>query len=218
VREQKIPQPPTEYDPLPGDVSGANSDAAIFSPGPYQYVKGVVDIVGNAHTNNYKLYRLKYGEGLNPSGWMSIGGDHGNQVDHGVLEKWDTQGLSGLYTIQLSVLDNSDTERVANVQVTVDNEPPSVNLTYPIEGGYASRSDVDAPWITVQADATDNLRMDHIEVFMDGNQIGVSTVAPYSYKIMLSDVGGGLHEIWVAGVDAAGNRAESQHVRVTVTG
>ena len=218
VREQKIPQPPTEYDPLPADVSGANNEAAIFSPGPYQYVKGVVDIVGNAHCGNFKLYRLKYGEGLNPSGWMSIGGDHTNQVDHGVLEKWDTKGLSGLYTIQLSVLDSSNTERVANIQVTVDNEPPAVKLTFPIEGGVVSRSDVEAPWVTVEADATDNLRMDHVEIFLDGKQVGVSTVAPYSYKIMASDMGIGAHEVYVVAVDAAGNRAESAKVHITVTG
>ncbi|MGQ9553144.1 MAG: penicillin-binding protein [Anaerolineae bacterium] len=217
VRENQIPQPPTEYDPLPEDVAGS-SEAAILSPAPYQYVKGIVDIMGNAHRANFAFYRLKYGQGLNPSAWMTIGPDNANQVDHGLLAQWDTTGLSGLYTIQLSVVDSSQSELVANLQVTVDNEPPQVTLVYPMEGGRHSRSDPEAPWITIQVDAVDNIRMDRIEFYVDGQPVGISTVTPYAYKVMLSDIAGGEHEIFAAGYDGAGNRTETAHVKVTVTG
>ncbi|MHB0875724.1 MAG: PBP1A family penicillin-binding protein [Anaerolineae bacterium] len=217
VRENQIPQPPTEYDPLPEDVSGS-SEAAIFSPAAYQYVKGIVDIVGNAHCNNFAVYRLKYGQGLNPSAWMTIGGDNGNQVDHGLLAQWDTTGLSGLYTIQLSVVDNGQVERTANVQVTVDNDPPQATLVHPVEGGRHSRSDPEAPWITIQVEAVDNVRMDRVEFFIDGAPVGFSTVSPFNHKVMLTDIAGGQHEIWGVGYDAAGNTVETAHVHVTVTG
>lgn len=217
VREQGIEQPPTEYDPLPEDASGS-SEAAIFSPTAYQYVKGIVDIVGNAHCDNFAVYRLKYGQGLNPSAWMTIGGDNGNQVDHGLLAQWDTTGLSGLYTIQLSVVDNNQVERTANLQVTVDNEAPTAILNHPVEGGSHSRSDPEAPWITIQVDAVDNVRMDRVEFFVDGAAVGFSTVSPYSHKVLLTDIAGGGHEIWAVGYDAAGNATETAHVHVTVTG
>jgi len=217
VREQGIPQPPTEYDALPEDVSG-NSEAAVFSPMPYQYVKGIVDIVGNAHRDNFAFYRLKYGQGLNPGAWMTIGADNPNQVDHGLLGQWDTAGLSGLYTIQLSVIDNSGSELLTNLQVTVDNEPPQATLMHPFQGGSHSRSDIESPWITVQVDGMDNVRMDRVEIYLDGQVVGISTVSPYAYKIMLTNVGSGTHEIFAAGYDAAGNRTETAHVQVTVTG
>jgi len=216
VRENNIPQPPTEYDPLPEQAAGS-AEAAILSPKPYQYVRGVIEIIGNAHTANFQFYRLKFGEGLNPSAWMTIGSDHGNQVDHGLLEYWDTTGLSGLYTIQLSVVDNNQVERLANVQVTVDNEPPQVALTHPWPGSKHSRSDPEGPWITLQVDALDNIRMERVEFFVDGEQIAVSTVIPYAYKIMLKDIAIGQHEMYAIGYDAAGNSAETEHVQVIVT-
>lgn len=149
---------------------------------------------------------------------MTIGGDNGNQVDHGLLAQWDTAGLSGLYTLQLSVVDSSGVERTANVQVTVDNEAPQVTLAYPPDGGSYSRSDAEAPWITMQVDANDNVRMDRIEFFVDGAPVGISTVSPYAHKIVLTDIGLGQHELWAVGYDAAGNTAETAHVKVNATG
>jgi hypothetical protein len=191
---------------------------AILSPTPYQYVRGVVELRGNARIPDQAVFRLKYGEGLNPSAWMTIGSEHGHQVDNGTLEYWDTTGLSGLYTIQLSVVDHNQAERLANVQVTVDNEPPQVKLNHPYPGSQHSRSDVEGAWFTIQVDAVDNLRMDRVEFYLDGAQVGISTVSPYAFKVMLSDVSAGQHEVWAIGFDAAGNSAETEHVQITVTG
>lgn len=216
VRTEGIPQPPTEYDPLPEDNSSA-LEVAITGPTPYQYVKGVVEVTGNARIANQVVFRLRYGEGLNPSAWMTIGSEHGHQVDNGVLEYWDTSGLSGLYTLQLSVVDQGGGERLANVQVTVDNQPPQVTLNYPFPGSSHSRDDVEGAWFTIQADAVDNLRMDRVEYFLDGTSVGISTVSPYAFKVMLSDVELGTHEVWVVAYDAAGNSTETEHVQVNVT-
>jgi membrane carboxypeptidase/penicillin-binding protein PbpC len=217
VRTAGIPQPPTEYDPLPEEGS-SGQEVAILSPTPYQYVRGVVELRGNARIPDQAVFRLKYGEGLNPSAWMTIGSEHGHQVDNGTLEYWDTTGLSGLYTIQLSVVDHNQAERLANVQVTVDNEPPQVKLNHPYPGSQHSRSDVEGAWFTIQVDAVDNLRMDRVEFYLDGAQVGISTVSPYAFKVMLSDVSAGQHEVWAIGFDAAGNSAETEHVQITVTG
>ncbi len=217
VRTTEIPQPPSEYDPLPEEGSSAQ-EAAIISPGPYQYVRGIVEIVGNARVPDQAVFRLRYGEGLNPSAWMSIGSEHGHQVENGVLEYWDTAGLAGLYTLQLSVVDHGSGERLANVQVTVDNQPPQAVLNHPYPGSSHSRSDVEGAWFTIQVDAVDNLRLDRVEYFLDGASIGISTVTPYAFKVMLRDVALGTHEVWAVAYDAAGNTAETARVPVNVTG
>ncbi|MFN8463162.1 MAG: hypothetical protein U0X93_15525 [Anaerolineales bacterium] len=59
------------------------------------------------------------GQGLNPQEWIQIG--EGNApVTNGLLAEWNTEGLSGLYAVQLQVVRTSD-QRVdsAVVQVTV---------------------------------------------------------------------------------------------------
>ena len=58
------------------------------------------------------------------------GKDHGNQVENNVLEFWDTAGLAeGLYSLQLTGVDNNQSLRQATIQVTVDNKPPTIKLT-----------------------------------------------------------------------------------------
>lgn len=186
VRMAGIPQPPTVYDDSYGPVP-QGGDVAILNPSPYSYVRGVVPIIGNAKSPNFMLYRLEVGKGLNPSAWSQIGGDHYNQVDNGVLEYWDTSGLEGLYTLQLTVVDHDQTVKRSIIQVTVDNTPPKVKIIHPEDGDiYVMEQD---EWVNIQAHATDNISMDRVEFYLDNNKIGESSVPPYSLKwtIKMSD-------------------------------
>ncbi|RLC74006.1 MAG: hypothetical protein DRI61_17395, partial [Chloroflexi bacterium] len=182
-----IPQPPTTYDDAygPGPIGG---DVAILKPLPYSYVRGIVPIIGNAKSPNFKMYRLEYGHGLNPSAWSQIGGDHYNQVDNNVLEFWDASGLEGLYTLQLSVIDHDNTVKRSTIQVTVDNTPPQVELIHPEDGDLYVMEDDE--WVNIQAYATDNISMDRVEFYLDGGKVGESSVPPYSFKwtITMSDI------------------------------
>jgi membrane carboxypeptidase/penicillin-binding protein PbpC len=187
VRENDIPQPPTEYDDIygPGPAVG---DVAIISPNPYAYVQGTVAISGNAKGDNFQLYRLEYGEGLNPAAWTQVGGDHHEPVDNGPLEFWNVEGLEGLYTLQLTVVRNDQSFQQSAIQVTVDNVPPEVALINPEEDKvYAMEDD---EWINIQAEATDNVSMDRVEFYVDNRLIGDTTVAPYSLRwtIAMSDI------------------------------
>ena len=187
VRENNIPQPPTQYDDAfgPAVVGGP---VAIISPAPYQYVSGGVVITGNAMLDGFMLYRLEFGQGLNPTTWTQLGGDHNNQVDHGFLELWDTTGLpEGLYTLQLSVVRGDQSVQQAAVQVTVDNTPPEVTILNPPDGKvYKMEAD---EWANIQVEALDNLSMDRVEYHLDGYKIGESTVAPYNmrWNLVMSD-------------------------------
>ncbi|MBC7233235.1 MAG: transglycosylase domain-containing protein [Chloroflexi bacterium] len=187
VRENQIPQPPTAYCDVHGP-SPTTLEVAITSPSLYAHVAGVVPIFGNARPGDFRLYRIAYGAGLSPREWVLIGGDHYNRVDNNILEYWDVSQLpDGLYTLQLVVMEGSGNQRSASIQVIVDNTPPRVEIIHPLEGAiYTLESD---EWVNIQVDAVDNYAMDRVEFYLDEQQIGYSTVAPFTHKwtIALSD-------------------------------
>ena len=58
------------------------------------------------------------GQGLNPQEWILVA--EGNEpVTNGLLAEWDTNGLMGLYAIQLQVLRSDQRVDTAIGQVTV---------------------------------------------------------------------------------------------------
>jgi hypothetical protein len=185
VRENDIPQPPAQYDTY--GPSPASGPVVIVEPPPYAYVKGVFPIIGNARAGNFAYYRLEYGPGLDPDSWSLIGGDHHNQVDNGALEFWDVTGLDGLYTLRLTVVEHNQQIQEYATQVTVDDIPPEVTISYPEEGqAYVMEDD---EWISIQADAVDNFSMDRVDFYVDDRLLSTATVPPYNkrWTITMSD-------------------------------
>ncbi|MBI3287564.1 MAG: hypothetical protein HYZ68_05905, partial [Chloroflexi bacterium] len=214
VRENNILQPPTEYEPC--GPSPIHSDVAIISPRPYSYVRGIFNIEGNARGGDFQRYRVLFGEGLNPSAWTQIGGDHSNQVSQGWLESWDASALNGLYTLQLEVIDHNGSLRTATLQITVDNTPPEVEIVYPPEGSEFVVEDYE--WVILEAAATDSLSMDRVEFYVDDQLIATDTVSPYNQKwIIPRNIGPGQHRIYVKAFDAAGNETQSGEVTFMLT-
>jgi penicillin-binding protein 1C len=187
VRESQIPQPPSEYCDIHAP-SAATLEVAINRPSMYAHVSGVVTLAGNARPGDFRLYRVQFGKGLQPSEWFPLGGDHYGKVDNNVLEYWDTSLLEdGLYTVQLVVVGGSGNQRTASLHVIVDHTPPEVEIIHPLDGAvYTLESD---EWVNIQVDAVDSFSMDRVEFFLDGNPIGFTTVAPFTLKwtIALSD-------------------------------
>jgi penicillin-binding protein 1C len=187
VRESQIPQPPSEYCDIHAP-SAATLEVAVNRPAMYAHVSGVVTLAGNARPGDFRLYRMQFGKGLQPSEWFPIGGDHYNKVGNNVLEYWDTSLLEdGLYTVQLVVIGGSGNQRTASLHVIVDHTPPEVEIIHPLDGAvYTLESD---EWVNIQVDAVDSFSMDRVEFFLDGNPIGFTTVAPFTLKwtISLSD-------------------------------
>lgn len=184
VREQGIPQPPTKLDEIYG-CGAAGGEVAIANPALGGYVGGIAPIRGNARSGDFAFYRLEFGPGLNPSAWSQIGGDHYNQVDNNVLEFWDVRGLKdGIYTLQLTVVENSQNFKRATIYVTVDNEPPTAAVGYPWPNRvYVLESD---EWANLTADVSDNVRIDKVEFYVDDKLIDYSVVEPYSLKWVLT--------------------------------
>ncbi len=184
VREAKIPQPPTEYDDSSNLRQG--EDVAIVKPIMFGYVGQVVEILGNAR-NNVRFWKLDYGRGIAPSQWVQIGGDHPYEVNGTLMEYWDVGGLDGLYTLRLTVVGHDDSVRQDVIQVTVDNVPPIIEMIHPKMGDKFIKEDHER--INIQAMVRDNISLQQVDFYLDGRNIGSSTVAPYNkaWTIVMSD-------------------------------
>ncbi len=185
VREQGVPQPPTQRDEIYG-CSPEGGEVVILDPTLGGHVREIVPVVGNARSGEFAFYRLEFGEGLNPSAWSQIGGDHYNQVDQNVLEYWDVRGLKdGLYTLQLTVVDHSQSFRRATIYVTVDNTPPTAAVSYPWPGRVYEVEAADE-WANLAADVSDNVQIDRVEFYLDDELVDFTVVEPYAVKWVLT--------------------------------
>jgi len=110
--------PPANYDviqpPLP------DADVNITAPDLFSEVSGEIQIEGSAAGEDFVSYRILAGQGLNPQEWIQVA--EGNEpVIEDVLAEWNTDGLSGLYAVQLQVLRSDQRLDTAIIQVTVSD-------------------------------------------------------------------------------------------------
>ena len=192
-----IPTPPTDYDTV--QKPPVIADANISSPEMFADERGIIKIQGTAAGADFQSYRLEYGQGLYPHLWVQINTDSTNPVSEGVLGEWDTQGLDGLYALRLMVVRADQRVDQAVIQVTLDNTPPQVAITYPQDGQeilLAQESHV-----ALQAQANDAF-LSKVEFYIDNALVGQSTVAPYG---LLWNASPGKHTLRVAATDRAGN-------------
>jgi hypothetical protein len=212
IANEGIPQPPYEYDTVQGNEQIVTMQAAeIILPLPFDYVRGNVAIEGSATGDDFQHYRLQYGQGLNPDKWSQLGGDNYERVDDGVLQQWDTTGLSGLYTLQLLVIRNDQQFDISTVQVTVDNEPPVVSITVPWSGKVVN---IGEESIVIQPDVSDDFSVAFVEIWVDDKQVETRTIAPFATRWKIDALGS--HTIHIRAADAAGNVARSEDVPIFV--
>ena len=211
LREAGIPQPPDEYDAI--SAPSISGDVAIIAPAPFTYVRGAVPIRGNARGPNAAYYRLDYGVGINPTEWTQIGTNHDAPRSNAELEIWDARQLNGLYSLRLTVVGRGNAIEEFVVPVTVDNAPPSAEVLYPADGSTYTLAD---EYVTIQPNVVDNISMDRVELYVDGQLIAISTVAPYNERWIITEPG--KHFIELRAYDAAGNTSQSKRVTIEVTG
>ncbi len=206
-----IEQPPSEYDPLP---SGTTSDPGvrIDAPEPFSVVSGEVVVRGKAEPEGFEYYRLQYGQGLNPTGWVQIGRDESERALASVLGRWDVEGLSGLYTLQLVVVKEEGEILTAAVPLTVDGKPPQVSVLLPREGAELHREE--DPSLIVEVRANDDVGIEHVELYLDGVKTASLEGRPFLFELDLPDPG--RHQLRAEAVDGVGRRAESESVQFTV--
>jgi membrane peptidoglycan carboxypeptidase len=193
--------PPDAYDTI--QAPPPNVDANIASPVMFADLRGRVQITGTASGKDFLFYRLLYGQGLNPQTWTQIGDDGSQPVEDSVLAEWDTSNLSGLYALKLEVVHNEQRLDTAAIQVTVDNQPPQVDLSFPQNGGEYSLSDY--PRMTFQSQVSDNLFLQRVEFYLDDKLVASLTDMPFSLT-WTAEVGN--HRLRIVAIDRSGNQVE----------
>ena len=179
ILAENISQPPTEYDDIAVD-SALVGDVGIISPAPYAYVKGLIPITGTVKPPDMQVWRLEFGQGLNPSAWVQIGADYHHGVDNNYLEAWDVSHLEGLYTLQLTAIDNVQNVHQSTIQVTVDNIPPLVEVGHPEEGDLYLMEDDE--YVNIQADISENVSIKRVEFYVDERKVASTGTAPFNEK------------------------------------
>jgi membrane carboxypeptidase/penicillin-binding protein PbpC len=210
VREAGLPQPPTEYDTV--GAPNILDAVAIAEPLPFSYVRGAVTIKGNATDPNFQVFRLAYGEGLNPTAWTQIGQDHFASQWQGDLGIWDARLLDGLYSLRLTVVRGDNSIQEAIIQVTVDNTPPTIQMISPKPEQTFAMAD---EFLTIQPLISDNISMNRVEFYVDDQLISTSTVAPFSERWIITEPG--VHFLQLRAYDTVGNTSVSDRITINVT-
>jgi len=195
--------PPDSYDAiLPVDD---NPDVYISSPSMFADVSGEIHITGTARGSDLDYYRVLVGQGLNPQNWVQVGEDSRSLVVDGTLATWDTSAVNGLYAVQLQAVRTDQLVDTAVIQVTIDNTPPELTVTYPQDGDeldYATNRQ-----ISFQAQAGDNLSLEDVEFYIDNVRIGTFEQAPFGPSWNATPGG---HVLRVIARDRAGNEREEE--------
>ncbi|MCK5635409.1 MAG: hypothetical protein KAI06_09990, partial [Anaerolineales bacterium] len=202
-----LERPPQEYDTLT-DLDHQDPDVRITLPAPFSYLRDDVVVRGYANPANFDYYRLQYGSGLNPTRWVQIGDDSSKKVRGGTLMRWNTEGLNGLYTLQLVVVNFDGHISTHAIHVTVDNQPPQVEILLP-EPGQVLRGNSTQEMV-IDVDVTDNFGVERVDFYIDSIKVETVIAPPYSIRWRLRTIGE--HEVIVRAIDLAGNEFDSDRV------
>jgi len=203
ARQAGLPTPPDTYDVILANAP-PSPDAQVSSPAMFVSVRGKVTITGTAGGDGFELYRLQVGQGLNPQRWIQVGQEVRQPVIGGELGEWDTQGLSGLYALQLLVVHKDQRVETDTIQVTVDNQPPKVTILYPTEGQEIPLS---PNAINLQAQVSDDLALKVVEFYVDNSLIDSLTQGPFTISWRARQ---GMHTFRVIATDQAGNSSQEE--------
>lgn len=201
-RANRQPLPPEDFDTTSRATS--LSSTRISRPEPLSWIVGQVDVRGNL-PEGMRSYQLAYGAGLNPTQWSNIGDAQTAIPASGILGVWDTSGLDGIHTLRLSAVNADRTVELSVVQVTIDNQPPTIALRVG-EGSKVYRFPSE-PTVPVVAEVADNLAISRVEIFNQGRLVATLNQAPYVYNHPITAVGTETFEAVV--YDLAGNRTTS---------
>src|SRR2546422_903173 len=126
---------------------------------------------------------------------------------------WNTTlAANGSHALTVVARDAAaNTATAAAVNVTVDNIPPTVSITAPVNGATVSST------LTASASATDNVGVVGVQFKLDGANLGAEVLAaPYAISWATTPATNAAHPLTAVARDAAGNNATAVAVSVTV--
>jgi hypothetical protein len=186
ARHAGLPIPPDSYDVITNDLS-TTPNAEISSPEMFAYVRDTVPVTGTAIGDEFNFYRLQVGPGLNPRKWLQIGDEISTPVT----------------AIQLLVVDKEQHVETRTIQVTVDNQPPEVEIIYPSESlEFIDQEDS----ITIQVNIIENIAIDSVDFYINNKAIHTLRQPPFSIPWQAKP---GKHTLRVVAIDRAGNEGRT---------
>jgi hypothetical protein len=128
---------------------------------------------------------------------------------------WDTRPLAenSEHSLYFKAIDSAGNESdndaiLFTIGRSLDTEPPTLVLLYPQEGDTISGT------VTVSVDVTDNVRVDRVEYYVDGGEVGtglpnfVATSSPWNYDWDTSDWADTFeHTLYIRAVDTSENES-----------
>ena len=165
---------------------------------------GKVVISGTASGENLASYRIQVGQGPNPTLWYQIGEDSEQPAVNKNLATWDASQLDGLYAIQLLLIRQDQSAERSTILVTVDNQPPQVNILTPLKDEVIQKSARAS--IVFLADIEENLGIENVAFLVDGRLVARLFQAPFavSWTTVTGD-----HTLRIEATDEAGNTSTS---------
>lgn len=205
-----FPVPPDTYDTLP-DSFPYYENLHLSSPSPLSVVKGRVVLRGTAAEPGMERYMLQAGPGLYPPVWYALGSGE-TPVREGVLAEWDTGGVDGVWSIQLTAIFPGGKTLTVAIPLTIDNTPPAIRWIQPaapqripVAGGEA---------VILQVDVTDNLAIESVEFYLDGKVRTRLESGPFSVR--WTGLPAGRHTVKICARDRVGNETCTIELEVDV--
>jgi len=177
---------------------------SIASPASGSTVSGTVNVSANA-TDNVGVTKVEF---------YVNGALQSTDTSSPYNFSWNTASLvNSSYTLTMKAYDAagnvgqaSSTVNVQNVQN--DTTPPTVSITSPASGSTVTGK------VVVSVNATDNVRVAKVELYLDGKLQATDTSAPYTFSWNTNPVAKGTHTLIAKAYDAAGNVANSSSIVV----
>ena len=202
--ENGKPLPPSSYS-TEGSAQFAKP-VRFLSPADYAYVGATVEIAAIVSRAGAQSWQLEYGAEVNPERWFKIGERRTLDAGGEIATTWETALFSGIYTLRLSVTFADGSVETDTRLLTFDNTPPAVKL---ITSERAENNRFPSQRVvSLRADVSDNLTIDRVEFFHDGEKMGEDRVWPYGYEYELE--GAGEYVFSAIVYDQVGNRAASE--------
>lgn len=183
-------------------VPAGSERAALQQPPAFDLVAGELEVHGNAGGEDFASYQLAVGRGLRPNDWIELGPAASDPVSGSHLGSWDTTEFKdGLYAIRLQVRAANGSIETVYTLVTVDNQPPALELFSELDDIRAGQE------FNIRLLAEDAYGVAGLDVYINGILLGRVEQAPYRLG---AELGAGTYTLRVIASDQAGNVADLQ--------
>jgi hypothetical protein len=199
------------------DSSALTYYYTFVNPEPGDTVSGTETIQVYAHYDGYSLYRVRvalYKDGSRITSYVdmtSLGSGYW-QVNWNTENYYDDDGYALRYVFYRNWYYYSTVfcdDLTVNNGGGGDTTAPNVDITSPNNGATV------ADTITIYASASDNVAVDRVEFYVDGDYLSSDSTSSYTANFNTEQVSNGQHTISAKAIDTSGN-SDTDSITVNV--